>query len=234
MVRKSAVLCCLLALSVQGCRRQNPLVPPEVEKEIDIAIQKLGNSNVMHPWRRVMEEMRAISNDEVRVACRQMKRARLFAVELTGDDYERLTRLFRNVWTGLLPYSGTKAGAGRWTIIDACEAEVRRFTWMRRELDRWKAMAQDGRAAKMRTESPVEYGNWRRAYRYCLEEYESQVRLCELWFEDRCRDSHAIAEERERAKSLLEEFLGRPMRTKEELQKDRRERKTSDEMRALQ
>lgn len=221
-------------LVVVGCWRQDEGLPYEIEKEMTATIRRLGDANVQAPWSGLDKKMECVTNGKVRAEFHRRLQARLFAVELTGDDYERLTRLFRNVWIGLLPYSGTKAGGGRWTIIDACEADVRRFTWMRRGLDRWKAMAQNGRAEKMRTESPVEYGNWRRAYRYCLEEYESQVRLCELWFEDRCRDSHATAEERERAKSLLEAFLGRPMRTKEELQKDRRERKTSDEMRVLQ
>ena len=58
--------------------------------------------------------------------------------------------------------------------------------------------------------------------------------MFEQQFEGRCRSYNATAEERARAKALVESFLGRPMRTKDEVRRDWQERKMSDEMRALQ
>ena len=58
--------------------------------------------------------------------------------------------------------------------------------------------------------------------------------MFEQQFEGRCRSYNATTEERVRAEALVETFLGRPMRTEDEVRQDWRERKMSDERRALQ
>lgn len=233
MVKSAVVLCCLL-LAVLGCRRQEGLVPREIEKEIDIAIRSLEAPGSRSPWLRVTEMVRSVSNAEARAACRKMRQDKLYAVELRGADYNRLLRLFEGVWVGLHSDSQVKDVGMTWRIEDECNAVVRRFRWMRRELDRWKEMVRDGTAIQLKKEDLQKYESWRHAYRWCLDLYESQVVLFERRFDFFCKSYNATAEERARAKALVEAFLGRPMRTKEELDRDRQERKMSDEMRALQ
>jgi len=233
MVKNAVALCCLL-LALQGCRRQDGLVPREIEKEIDVAIRELGSFGLRSPWLHVTEMVGALSNGEVRAACRKMRQDKLYAVELRGTDYSQQLRLFEGVWVGLHPDDHVKGVGMPWEIEDECNAAVRRFRWMRRELDRWKGMVRDGTAIQLKNEDLQKYESWRHAYRWCLDLYESQVALFERRFDFFCKTYKSTAEERARAKALVETFLGRPMRTKEELDRDRQEHKMSDEMRALQ
>lgn len=57
--------------------------------------------------------------------------------------------------------------------------------------------------------------------------------MFEQKFDGFCKSYNATAEERARAKELVEAFLGRPMRTGDEVLRDGRKRKVSDEMRVL-
>lgn len=57
--------------------------------------------------------------------------------------------------------------------------------------------------------------------------------MFEQKFDGRCKSYNATAEERARAKELVEAFLGRPMRTRDEVLRDGQDRKMSDEMREL-
>ncbi len=222
----------LLAMAAVGCdRRKDPFLR-EVEKEADCAIRRLGEPNRRDPLLRVGELIKSKTNRAVRAACYRILDDKLCDIKLQGDDYARQCRVFLTVWSWLLPYRWSETG--RWTIEDECKAKVRQLKWMRRELDRWKAMSSNGEAARLKKKDPVKFESWRRGYRYCLGRYESLVFSFEKQFDGLCEFRHATDEERSRAKALVETFLGRPMRTKEEMKRDWQERKVSDEMRAIQ
>lgn len=222
----------LLAMAAVGCDRQKDPFLREVEKEADRAIQKLGEPNRRDPLLRVGDLIQSKTNRAVRAVCYRMLEDKLCDVKLLGDDYERQCSVFVNVWSWLMPYRWSETG--RWTIEDECKAKIRQFGWMRRELDRWKAMASNGESSRLRKDNPRKFESWRRAYRYCLGRYETSVASFERIFDSDCKRYHASDAERARAKALVESFLGRPMRTRDEVIRDRRERKMSDEMRAIQ
>ena len=222
----------LLALAAVGCDRGKDPFLRKVEKEADRAIRRLGEPNVRDPLDRVDDLIQLETNRAVRAVCYRMLQDKLCGINLQGDDYERQCRVFLTVWSWLLPYRWSETE--RWTIEDESRSNVQQFKWMRRVLDRWKAMASNGEDARLRRENPVKFESWRRDYRYCLGRYESLVSMFEQKFDGFCKSYNATAEERARAKELVEAFLGRPMRTRDEVLRDRRERKTSDEMRDLQ
>ena len=222
----------LLAMATVGCDRQKDPFLREVEKESDRAIRRLRDPNVRNPFYWVDKLIGSETNRSTRATCLRIFQDRLCAVRLSGDDYKQQCLIFGDVWPRLMPYRWSESG--RWTIEDECNAKVRQFGWMRRELDRWKAMVDNGEAARLKKENLKKFESWRRAYLKCLSDYESTLPMFEQQFEGRCRSYNATAEERARAKALVEAFLGRPMRTKDEVRRDMRERKMSDEMRALQ
>ena len=222
----------LLALAVVGCDGGKDPFLRKVEKEADSAIRRLGEPNVRDPLDRVGDLIQSETNRAVRAACYRMLQDKLCGIDLQDDDYERQCRVFLTVWSWLLPYRWSESE--RWTIEDESRSNVRQFKWMRRVLDRWKVMASNGEAARLKKENPVKFESWRRAYRYCLSDYESYTSSFERTFDSDCKFYHATAEECARAKALVEAFLGRSMRTREEVLQDRRERKMSDEMRAIQ
>lgn len=222
----------LLAVAAVGCDRQEDPFLREVEKEADRAIRRLGESNLRNPFAEVDKLIETETNRDVRATCVRILQDKLLSVEFRGDDYARLSRTFWWVWVGLMPYRWSKSG--QWTIEDECKSKVKQLKWMRRELDQWRLMTLNGESTRLRKENPAKFKTWRRSYRKCLHDYESYVSSSERVFDSDCKSYNASVEERERAKSLLEAFLGRPMRTKAELEKDRRERKASNEMRALQ
>jgi len=222
----------LLAVAVLGCEQREPPLLREVEKAADRAIARLGEPNLRDPLWQVDSLIESNTNQSVRATCLRILQDKLLAVELRGDDYARLGRAFWWVWVGLMPYRWSETG--RWTILDECNARIRQFGWMRRELNRWKAMSANGTAGLLKKENPHRFEIWRRSYRKCLNDYESLVSSFERTFDSDCAFYKSTDKERARAKALVEAFLGRPLRTKEELDKDRQERKMSDEMRALQ
>lgn len=222
----------LLALTVLGCDGGKDPFLRKVEKEADRAIRRLGEPNVRDPLDRVGDLILSETNRAVRAACYRILDDKLCDVKLQGEDYERQCRVFVNVWSWLMPYRWSETG--RWTIEDECKAKIRQFGWMRRELDRWKAMASNGESVRLRKNNPQKFESWRRAYRYCLGRYETYVASFERIFDSDCKRYNATDEERTRAKELVEAFLRRPMRTRDEVLRDRQERKTSDEMRDLQ
>ena len=224
--------CVLLALLAVGCDRQKGPSLRKVEKEADRAIRKLGEPNRRDPLLRVGDLIQSETNRAVRAACYRFLQDKLCGIKLRGDDYERQCRVFLTVWSWLLPYRWSETG--RWTIEDECNAKIRQFGWMSRELDRWKTMVTNGEASQLKKENPVKFESWRRAYRYCLGRYESLVFSFEKQFDGFCKSYHASDEERSKAKALVATFLGRSMRTREEMRRDWQERKVSDEMRAIQ
>jgi len=225
-------LAVLLALTAMGCNRQQDPFFRKVEKEAERAIQRLGDPDVREPFFWIDKLIGAETNRAVRTSCLRILQDKLLAIELRGNDYERSCRVYCLVWPRLMPYRWNENG--RWTIEDDCRSRIRQFGWMRRELDRWKAMVDNGEAARLKKENLKKFESWRRAYLKCLSDYESTLPMFEQQFEGRCRSYNATAEERARAKALVEAFLGRPMRTKDEVRRDWQERKMSDEMRALQ
>ena len=222
----------LLALAAVGCNRQKDSFLFKVEKEADRTIRRLGDPHLRNPFFRVNELIKTETNQSVRAVCYRILQDKLFAVELLGDDYEQQRRVFGDTWVGLMPHRWSARGG--WTIEDESKAKVRQLGWMRRELDRWKAMAANGEAARLKKENLEKFKSWRRSYRKCLSDYETYVSSFERIFDSDCKLYNASDAERTRAKALVEAFLGRPMRTRDEVLRDRRERKTSDEMRALQ
>lgn len=232
MVRSHVAVGAFLVVVAFGCHRHQGAVPSDVEAEMDDAIRRFGAPNQRNPWSCLDERIMSIPDGTIRAACRSRFQDKLFAVELSGEDYERLARLFRNVELGLSP---CREGRGEgWTIVDEYRAQIRRFTWMRRELDRWKAKVVSGEAGRLAQEDPAKYERWRRAYRFCLHEYEWLLMSCERKFEPLCRAEQVSVAERARAKSLLEEYLGRPLRTDGELDCDKRQILAQPEFKALQ
>ncbi len=232
MVRSLFSLGVLFVVMVSGCGRHPGEVSLDVEAEMDDAIRMLGAPNRHSPWASLDAKITSIPDPAIRAACRSRFQDKLFRVELRGEDYDGLARLFRNVSLGLSPCRDSRIQA--WTAIDEYGAQLRRFTWMRRELDRWKAMVASGEAKRLAQEDPHKYERWRRAYRYCLHEYEWLLISCERKFEPLCRAERASEEERAQAKCLLEGFLGRPLRTNAELDRDKREIQSLPELKALQ
>lgn len=231
MVRHVPLVVLFVLVSV-GCERQQDSFLREVEKEADRAIRRLGDPNVRDPILRVDELIKSETNRAVCAACYRVLQDKLCEVTLQGDDYDRQCRVFWNVWIWLMPYRWNETG--RWTIEDESKVRVRQFGWMRRELDRWERMVVHGEAARLKKATSVKFESWRRVYRKCLSDYASCLSMFEMQFEGLCKSYNATDEERVRAKSFVEEFLGRPMRTKDEVRRDLRGRKTSDEMRAIQ
>ena len=140
--------CILLALATVGCDRQKDPSLREVEKVADRAIRRLGEPNVRDPLNRVGDLIQSKTNRAVRAACYRILQDKLYGIKLQGDDYERQCRVFLTVWSWLLPYRWSETG--RWTIEDECNAKIRQFGWMSRELDRWKTMVTNGEASQLK------------------------------------------------------------------------------------
>ena len=229
MVKRSCCLIALLATCV-ACHKGTLTVPREIEEEIDSAIAKLGNLDVLRPWHGFDEKIRAISNRTVRVACYQMRSDKLESIEIVGEDFDRSIRLFRAISLGLADC--VDAGRMALTLEGEYNAQIRHIRWMRRELDRvrakkWKAVDE------MDSDEYVMYVKWRNFYRVCLGLYENRLAMLERGFDEDCLFYRSSPKEQERVRKMIEKVIGRPVRTKAEIDADFTGKRISNEMRAL-
>ena len=229
MVRTVGIaLAAVMVLTGCGIRTDPELAA--IEPEIDAAIARFG-SGAWNPWSRYSEIFQSTTNRELRAKYSRLRRQKLLAVEIEGEDYAAQARVFDRVATGLYPNPASTT-AWRWTIEDDCAAHIERLKWMRRQLDKWKSIV-GRRADRLREEDPAKFRAWNAAYQRSLNQYECDSYLLEFRFSDMCKTLLATELERSRAKAMVEKHLEHPLRTKEELEKVKRLGVRSEEMKAL-
>jgi len=220
----------VLNLLVAGCGNSVDVDVQQIETDTEFVLLKLGSPNLYRPWSRFDELVKSVTNRAMRARCYAMRRKKLLAVELTGDDYEKLARVFSRVSLDVLPNSCVKEGY--WTFEDECNASLDQLTWMRRQLDKWKAMV-GAPSDKLNRDSPEKHAAWRNAYRLCLGSFESYLFMFENRFEDTRKSYRPSEEEYAHAKAKVERFLGHPVRSQEELRSSWHQKRLSDEMKAI-
>jgi len=230
MVRMIGMLFVILVI-VSGCGESHDLELREVESEVDSIIGRLGRPNLNDPWHAYMTRVQAVTNPVLRAKYCMLQRRKLLQVELLGEDFESLSRMFDQVAIGLAPNPSTKPGT-RWLVEDDCKAQIEKLSWMRRQLDRWRSFGE--RHWRDRTGSDDENRRaWCFAYRHCLGVYETALLMLEKRFDAYCLMLKATPEDRARARTLIESFLGRSIRSKDEMAKAWQLRCVSDEMKAI-
>jgi len=222
----SAVMCVL----VLGCGKEPKPELGEIEGVIDAAIRTLGEPNKVNPWYRYTEVCQSTTNLELRAQYSRLRDEKLLLVEIVGEDYEKQSRLFTQVALGL---SGPRIKfSGRWTLEDDYAAQIAKLTWMRRQLNKWKPMV--GKNSEMlRNESRDKYRAWKLCYQHCLGMYESCLYVFEKRFDEYSKMLQADEQERKRVRVMIESYLGRKIRTKEEMEESFRKNLKSEEMRAI-
>lgn len=218
---------CLLTL---GCDRQIESDIQEVAEEVDAVIARLGEPNVQNPWAKYDEMVKTVTNRAIRAQCYALRRAKLLAVDLNGEDYKRSMRIFDVVSLTALPNSCVKNG--RWTFSDEYEAALSQLSWIRRQLDKWKSMV-GIQADSMRERNPKKFAEWRGVYRYCLKRYESHLYMLENKFFDDRKFYNPCEDEYTETKEKVEAFLGHPIRSRDTLRSAWKQHKASDEMKNL-
>lgn len=228
---KELLLSLFVASALAGCGSRSDAELATIEPAVDKAISQLGAMGVRNQWDDYMRLFQATTNRELRAKYSRLCRQKLLAVEISGDDYGAQSRVFNRVADGLSPNPASLA-TQRWTIVDDCAAHIEKLKWMRRQLDKWKAVS-GGRAEKLRADSPDKLKEWRKAYGWCLDRYETDLNTLEGGFDFMCKVLRASDDERCRAKSLLEKYYDRPLRTKEEVDSIRHRGAKSAEKSAL-
>lgn len=230
MVRKIGLVLIVLP-AFAGCGKK---IDPElalIEPVIDETISRFRMSGVRNQWDRYNELMQATTNRELRARYAQCCRRKLLAVEIGGDDYATQSRIFNRVAEGLLP-DQTTTTAWRWTIEDDCAAHIGRLKWMRHQLDKWKTMV-GGSAERLCADNPAKFKEWCESYASCLGKYETSRAMLEEGFDCMCKVLRATAEERRRAKMMVEDYLGWKIRPKEEVDALLQSGAKSEEMKAI-
>ena len=230
MVRKIGLT--IIAFSIlAGCREKLDPELAAIEPVIDTAISQFRISGLLNQWTEYEKIVQATTNRELRALYSQFRRRKLLVVEIDGDDFETEARVFNLVAEGLLP-NPTSSLAWRWTIEDDCAAHIERLKWMRRQLDKWKAMVGES-SERLRLGNPAKFKEWGRAYARCLGIYETSRAKIEERFDFMCGVLQSTDEERSRAKRMVEKYLGWQIRPKDVVEEHMRSGFKSEEMKAI-
>jgi len=220
----------VMALLVIGCGRDGDSDVRAIESEVDSVILKLGTPNLHNPWFRYVEMLKAITNRATKAYCNAYRRNKLLAVELAGDDFEKLQRTFDKISISLLPTSTVKNG--RWTFEDEYSCALEQVEWIRRQLGRLREIG-GSKPENHKREDVVKYDAWCKTYRYCLGRYENHLFMLENKFEEDRQFYKPSDEEYARTKAKIEAFLGHKIRSAAEMHEVWRNKVPSKEMDAI-
>jgi hypothetical protein len=209
------------------CACEKRIIPLDIEKKIGQACLVLKNRGSDNAVQAVLTEIDSISNNVARIAYYNSLLDEMLSLDISDIGYHRQYSIVRNIWdlTNKLSYRLKKAGL---TIVEAWEAKFRALAWQRKQLERLKpvgpmpkglALSKGGGLLVLDLEVGKKYRSWRSCYTSIATDYEIYIRHLEghTFYVDTLRSTE---EEKEKLREMLRKYIGRPIRSKEELDRD--------------
>ena len=227
-MKKTTMLAVIAIITSGGCSRD------AIPAKIDARINDVANG-ISRPYRQWTEkvdslfaDIGALDDPRQKITCLRRLADKVLEIDVTAPDMEAprsiaadITSLCRDRIVSRMQMSGG-------TIEDAWDVLIPMFAWMRTQADK---LYGDGKLPKgttrlkgggLRTtdhEAYRQYAKRRDAYDLIATDYGSYLNFAEKRFPD--PSNGTIDESRIPAlKKKIEKFLGRPMRTREQCEKD--------------
>ena len=206
----------MLLICVEGCRDE--VISDELKEDIRSLPSRFAVGNGNHYCDQLIDRINSITNEVVRFACLELMRDAIWSSKISGEDRRQDSLLLRGGEYGLecINYQYYKNGLSRETAIANL---IEPFRWMMAQGDGLKPTH---RVDYLGFDCAVrrKYDEWQGSYLTCRNYLRDQLWLFEwhftknrVWF----GGVHLSSEEIARIRSDMEEFLGRPLRTLEQL-----------------
>lgn len=206
----------------------------QVQKELANVIQAFGSeSDPLPEDRAVLRAVETLPNEDFRQRCRDGFVSKAFSVSIGQLPYGRQAQVISSLLRTITALSNSTPRTDEgWRAAYAME--IKKFDWWRAQILRVGANRDRvGDAEGLESSSSAsERRAWRRIYYGGMEDFEAQLNDLECLFQVRKRQMSE--EEWNSIKTKMETWLGRPLRSSEQLKRDCKERRrvvfpTSDE-----
>lgn len=222
------LLVAIFALCICAC--ENGSEPISIEKRIEQACSALKTNASNLDVLKVLNEIGSMSNKVARIAHYNLLLNKMLSLEISDIDYLRQYNVMRNIWDLTnynISFGLKKAGL---TIIDAWEAKFKVLSWQRKQLERLKpvgplpkglGVSKGGGLIILDLEVKKKYISWLSCYKSAAGDYEDYIRHLEgrKFYIDTLRSTE---EEKEKLREMLRKYIGRPIRSEEDLRRDAR------------
>lgn len=214
-MRKYVFFMALVTL-VSGCRERN--LPEELERDILSLPNRIAQGNSEPFCNYLYERIAAHTNMTIRSTCYALLWDTLYSVQIKGDDSRLSSRLINSIDCGLegANYGLCRNGLPREIAIGNI---VRRFRWMKLQGDRLQPTHRID-YYKFSLEDRQRYDEWRGSYLGCRGHFENRLYMLEKYYVMNLitmGGKSLTDEERDVLRNQMEELLGRPLRTLEQL-----------------
>lgn len=223
------LLIVLLAAFCAGCEKDSLRI--RIERDVDLIVSKVGKENTAPHWKRLLQLINDQTNEMTRAECHRIKFEKLLGVRLSIGDYKRQGMVFEEICSnlGFAPEFGPRLGM---TMEELYDAQLKCISWMQSQLDVWRPRTTLN-MSRLNSAERKEWEQWRDAYCKCRLIYLEKLAILEGRMQGDFDFYDIGVEERKVIRKKVEEFLGRPIRTKEQIHENRKSCHNDDESKRI-
>ena len=150
------------------------------------------------------------------------------ALDISDIGYRQQSRAIHDLWKLVDLKISVGLQSLKLSVVDVWNAKLRALAWRRKQLERLKpigpmpkglAVSKGGGLLVLDLEVDKKYSSWRSCHKSTASDYENYIRHLEghTFYIDTLRSTE---EEKEKLREMLRKYIGRPIRSKEELDRD--------------
>ena len=224
MMRKVFFAICLLICA--SCEKR--VIPFDVKKSIVAVNAALRDGNGYGAVKLLKDKIDSIADEKIKITCYRQWVDELMVLDVSDIGYRRQSiaiRIVQDLTRFDIPRSLRSAGL---SLADVWDVRIRGLGWQRKQLERLKPvgslpkgleLSKGGGLNVSDLEVNKKYMDWLSCYKSAASNYESQIRHLEghTFYIDTLRSTEA---EKEALREKLRRYIGRPIRSEEELRRD--------------
>ena len=226
---KQILVVVMFILSFCACEKcEKRIIPLHIEKKIEQVNLAIKGEVGFDIVQALSDELNGISNRVIRIACYNKWTDELMALDISDIGYYQQSRAIHDMWE--LVHGKISGGLrlSKLSVVDVWDVKLRVLAWQRKQLERLKPIGplpkglevtKGGVLNVLDLKVNAKYSDWLSCYKSAASNYESQIRHMEghTFYVDTLRSTE---EEKEKLREMLRKYIGRPIRSEEELRRD--------------
>lgn len=217
------------------CACEKKVVTVDIETEIAQSCLNLKSQGESSTIRELVYKINTISNKATRITFYNLLIDGLMSLDISDSNYHQQGNIISRMWDLVCSDIADGMIKADLTILDVWDVKIRTLGWQRKQLERLKptgplpdGLEWDGNCLNILNQDVNrKYTEWLGCYKSSARNYESHIRHLEghTFYIDTLRSTE---EEKEKLREMLRKYIGRPIRSEEELRRDAKNRKAME------